>query len=295
MSDADHIFPGSPGREALPLFRALPGPMAVRDAQELMAYPFFSLAKSHRTVPIEFHAGDVRLRVEGICEHGIATIWDADVLIWATSQIVEARDASVTPSRRLAATPREILTFLGRGTSARDYERLKAALDRLQSTSVVTNIRQGSGRRQHRFSWLSEWKERTDGAGRPIGIEMVLPDWLYAGIVDSARVLTIDPRYFQLTGGIERWLYRLVRKHGGNQTEGWRFDVPYLHRKSGSAARVTDFAADLRRIVARQSLPGYRVTRARRAHIEHLVFTPVPCAAPSRHAQAVDVACRGCG
>ncbi|MCS8365791.1 RepA replication protein, partial [Pseudomonas aeruginosa] len=34
-------------REQLDLFRALPGEdMAPRDAQDLMAYPFFSLAKS---------------------------------------------------------------------------------------------------------------------------------------------------------------------------------------------------------------------------------------------------------
>ena len=58
-----------------------------------MAYPFFSLAKSKRVQPIDFRAGDVSVRVEGTVEHGLATIWDADVLIWAASQIVEARDA----------------------------------------------------------------------------------------------------------------------------------------------------------------------------------------------------------
>ena len=40
-------------REQLDLFRALPGDMAPRDAQDLMAYPFFSLAKSRRTAPID--------------------------------------------------------------------------------------------------------------------------------------------------------------------------------------------------------------------------------------------------
>ncbi|NWM00760.1 RepA replication protein, partial [Klebsiella pneumoniae] len=33
-------------RAQLDLFRALPGDLAPRDAQALMAYPFFSLAKS---------------------------------------------------------------------------------------------------------------------------------------------------------------------------------------------------------------------------------------------------------
>ncbi len=149
-------------REQLDLFRALPGDMAPRDAQDLMAYPFFSLAKSRRIAPIDFRSGGVTVRVEGTQEHGIATIWDADILIWAASQIVEARDAGIRSSRRMQATPYEILRFIGRGTSLHDYQRLKAALDRLQSTSVATSIRETTGRRLHRFSWINEWKERAD-------------------------------------------------------------------------------------------------------------------------------------
>lgn len=84
----------APEREQLDLFRALPGDMAPRDSQDLMAYPFFSLTKSRRTTPIDFQSGGVTVRVEGTREHGIATIWDADVLIWAASQIVAARDAA---------------------------------------------------------------------------------------------------------------------------------------------------------------------------------------------------------
>jgi len=137
---------GSPHRddnqEQLEIFRALPGELAPRDAQDLMAYPFFSLSKTHRIAPIDFHAGVISIRVEATAEHGMATIWDADVLIWAASQIVEARDAGLPTSRRVVATPYEILSFVQRGTSARDYTRLKAALDRLQSTTVATSIRQ---------------------------------------------------------------------------------------------------------------------------------------------------------
>ena len=66
--------------------------LAPRDAQDLMAYPFFSLAKSKRTVPIDFRTRKITIRVEAVPEHGMATIWDADVLIWAASQIAKARD-----------------------------------------------------------------------------------------------------------------------------------------------------------------------------------------------------------
>lgn len=261
-------------RADLDLFRALPGELSPRDVQDLMTYPFFSLAKSGRTVPIEYDAGDVTIRVEGTHEHGLATIWDADILIWAASQIVEARDHGLKTSRWMTATPYEILTFIGRGTSLRDYQRLKAALDRLQSTTVATSLRQTTARRLHRFSWINEWKEQADAAGRPRGIELILPDWFYSALLNDTLVLTIDRAYFALTGGIERWLYRLVRKHGGRQTSGWRFDFRHLYVKSGSAARYSDFAFDLRQIVHRQVLPGYRLTlEVGRNGGEKLAFT----------------------
>ena len=245
--------------QQLELFRARSGDIAARDAQDLMSWPFFSLAKSRRVTPIDFRMGDVSIRVEATAEHGMATIWDADVLIWAASQIVDARDRGLRTSRFMAATPYEILAFIGRSDTGLNYDRLKAALDRLQSTTIVTSIRQPSERRRHRFSWIAEWKERLDTQGRSLGIELVLPDWFYAGVLDDALILTIDRDYFELKGGLERWLYRLVRKHGGRQTWGWSFDVPHLHLKSGSLSPLRRFRFELRAIVRRQPLPGYRL------------------------------------
>lgn len=262
-------------RDQLELFRARSGDFAVRDAQDLMAYPFFSLAKSKRLTPIDFKLGKIVIRVEAVAEHGMATIWDADILIWAASQIVEARDAGLRSSRLMAATPYEILTFIGRGVGRRDYDRLKAALDRLQSTTIATSIRQPTERRMHRFSWINEWKERADQLGRPLGIELILPDWFYAAVLDDALILTIDRAYFDLTGGLERWLYRLVRKHGGRQDHGWSFDFLHLHKKSGSLSPLKHFAYDLRDIVRRQVIPGYRLTiEPAIGGTEQLAFVP---------------------
>ena len=79
--------------QQLDLFVGTSAAIAARDAQDLMAWPFFSLAKSKRVKPIDFRMGDISILVEATAEHGMATIWDADVLIWVASQIVEARDA----------------------------------------------------------------------------------------------------------------------------------------------------------------------------------------------------------
>lgn len=262
--------------QQLDLFTGAGGDIAARDAQDLMAWPFFSLAKRKRVTPIDFRMGEVAILVEPTAEHGMATIWDADVLIWIASQIVEARDAGRPTSRLIAATPHEIMRFTRRSTGKIGYERLKAALDRLQSTSIATSIRQIGARRRHRFSWLNEWRERLDPKGRAIGIEMIVPDWFYEGVLDRALVLTIDPDYFGLTGGLERWLYRIVRKHGGRQQGGWSFDIEHLWLKSGSLSPCKRFAFEIRDIVQRQSLPGYTLSLDRPLGRERLNFVAIP-------------------
>ena len=268
-------------RGQLELFRAHGTALAPRDAQDLMAYPFFSLAKSRRTQPIDYAVAGVAIRVEAVAEHGMATIWDADILIWAASQIVEARDAGLRTSRLMAATPYEILTFIGRGVSARDYQRLKAALDRLQSTTIATTIRQSSEGRRHRFSWINEWVERFDLQGRPAGLELIVPDWFYNAVLDEALILTIDRAYFDLTGGYDRWLYRLVRKHGGRQRNGWQFEFRHLYLKSGSLSPFKRFAFELRGIVHRQPLPGYSLWIEIGPRGQTLLaFAPVTCGQP---------------
>jgi plasmid replication initiation protein len=93
-----------------------------------MERPFFSLAKTPRTKPILYKAADVEVQVFGMPEHGMATIWDADVLIWAASQIVAAENNGLTTSRFFRFTPYHLLRAIGRPTGNRQYLLLKAAL-----------------------------------------------------------------------------------------------------------------------------------------------------------------------
>lgn len=123
---------------------------------------------------------------------------------------------------------------------------------------VSTSIRQPAEGRRHRFSWINEWQDRSDRDGRPDGIELIVPDWFYQAVLDNALILTIDRAYFDLTGGLDRWLYRLVRKHGGRQRDGWRFDFHHLHQKSGALSPFKRFAFELRDIIRRQPLPVLR-------------------------------------
>lgn len=254
------------------LFAASFADIPIRDQREVMERPFFSLAKRPRLTPIEYQVGDIWVEVSANPQFGMATIWDADILIWASTQITEALDRGLEPSRMIQFHPYNLLISIRRGTGGADYTRLRAALERLTHTAVRTNIR-GEGRKKFSsFHWLESWTETINEAtGEPTGMTITLPDWLYEGIVGRGGVLTIHEDYFLLTGGIERWLYRVARKHAGKQPLGWRFTMRQLYKKSGSAARYTDFAIDIRRLVEANALPEYHAELHRNEDGEEFV------------------------
>ncbi|MEJ1978605.1 MAG: replication initiator protein A [Acetobacteraceae bacterium] len=116
-----------------------------------------------RTKPILYKAKDIEVQVFGLPEHGMATIWDADVLIWAASQIVEAQNLGLATSRFFRFTPYQLLRGIGRSTGNQQYRLLKAALARLQSTVIATTIRNGEHWRRRQFSWINEGRRWRPG------------------------------------------------------------------------------------------------------------------------------------
>ena len=237
------------------------GEYSARSIQLLMAHPFFSLSKTPRFTPIDYANGPSTVLVEAGGSQGIATIWDADILIWAASQIMGRREPdSVGDSRLIETRPHEILTFLDWDHSKRSYERLRASLSRLSTTRVTTSLGPGSDGGLRHFHWIQEWRELKPEDGRSTRLKIILSEWVYDAIVTPGGCLTIDKDFFYLTGGLQRWLYLLVRKHGGFQEDGWQFDLRYLYQKSGLLSRAVAFVAEIRRIVRRQSIPGYELS-----------------------------------
>ncbi len=243
------------------LFAASFSDIPVRDQRDTMERPFFSLAKRPRYTPIEYQVGDVWVEVSGNPKFGMATIWDADILIWASTQITEAIDRGLKPSRTIRFHPYNLLKSIRRETGGEHYKRLRAAMERLTHTAVRTNIRGQGKKKAASFHWLESWTEVVDEqSGETIGMTITLPDWLYDGVMMKGGVLTIHEDYFLLTGGIERWLYRVARKHAGQQETGWHFTMLQLFEKSGSTARPSDFAIDVRKAVEANALPEYTMS-----------------------------------
>ncbi|OYW27369.1 MAG: plasmid replication initiator protein, partial [Caulobacter sp. 12-67-6] len=235
----------------IPLMHDVP----LKDQRETMERPFFSLQKRKRLKPIEYESpnNDVWVKVEAMPAYGMATIWDADILVWAAAVLNHMKVQGVNDlPRTLKTTTYDLLRAIKRDTSGRGYQELQAALQRLETTSIRTSIRAPKRRTEAQFGWLDGWTLEVDPeSGQPRGMTITLSNWVYEGIVNERSLLTMHTDYFLLTGGLERALYRIARKHAGNQRDGWTCRIEVLYEKTGSDSQPKEFNRMLRKVVER--------------------------------------------
>lgn len=288
----------------LPSLTALP----LRDQRETMERPFFSLSKRKRLKPIDYVSPDRRItvHVSANSEYGLATIYDLDILIYCASVLIEHKRRGTNDiPQTLHVMPYDMLRTLKREVGGRAYELLGNALDRLQSTTVKTNIRSGD-EVATTFSWIDSYSQLKDRGGNVRGMRITLAKWFYDGVLMEGGVLAIDPAYFSLTGGRERWLYRVARKHaGGAGADGFAISMPTLFEKSGAEGDYRRFKFEMTKIARENALPGYSLELETKSEGEPLIRmirrdqepaaigapSPAPSAARSEEAQpAIQIA-----
>ena len=205
----------------LDLFVALIGDVPLRDEREAMTAPLVALSKNKRTRIEWIGPSGQRVLVTAPEEYGVATIWDYDVLLWAISQINAAMKAHLAVSPRISFQPYSLLRAIGRDTGGKGYAELKAALHRLRATGVSyeSKVLDGKRRKQGAFNLLTAFEFEEDEEGRAKGAWIELPTWLFEAVQLDRSILAISPRYFDLTSGLDRFLYRLARRHVGRQQQ----------------------------------------------------------------------------
>jgi plasmid replication initiation protein len=236
-----------------------------RDQKDTMERPFFSLSKSKRMKPIEYvnENDGIFVTVQPHQDYGMATIWDADILIWAASVLCDMKNRGTNDiPRELKFQPHDLLKAIGRSTGGRDYAQLRDSLERLKTTVVTTNIRVKRSQKTTMFSWIDQWDDLIDASTRESrGVTLTVSDWFYRGVTEDGGVLSIDPAYFSITGGRERWLYRVARKHaGGNGVDGFAISMPVLFEKSGAEGTYRRFKFEILRIIEHNHLPGFSLS-----------------------------------
>ena len=234
--------------------------LPLRDQRETMERPFFSLGKRKRLKPIEYVSpnGEVFVNVFPNAEFGMATIWDADILIWAASHMNSLRKQGKNDlPRTLTFQPYDLLKTIGRLTGGHQYQLLRESLGRLPPSSPTSGCRRvrsnGNSAGSNPGPTMS-----TGETQQSRGMSLTLSDWFYEGILMDGGLLSIDPVYFTITGGRERWMYRVARKHaGGAGAGGFAISLPTLFQKSGAEGEYRRFKFEMLAIVRKNDLPGF--------------------------------------
>lgn len=229
-----------------------------KDDTASMEHPIFSLATKPDMRELHYENGGAMLKVKPSAD-GLATIHDKDVLIWAISKIVHAKNRGEPYSRTVRGSAHELLVATNRPTNNLAYNRLEAAFVRLRGTTFVSNIRTGGKAETRVFGLVEEASFHYDveGSMRRDSIEITLSEWLFRA-VDALEVVTISQDYFRLRRPLERRLYEIGRKHCGHAPK-WEIALDKLQKKTGSNAALKRFRHNLREIIAEDHTPFYRL------------------------------------
>ena len=233
--------------------------LAPKDDLATMEHPIFSLKTQPDMRELHYKNGDTMLKVIP-SGHGLATIHDKDILIWAISKIIHAKNNNEPYSKTVYGSGYEILYSTNRGISSRDYKRLEEALIRLSGTRFVTNIKTGSTSETKIFGMVDHagfvYSEKNKDMRRA-RVEVTISDFLMRSI-ESNEFITISEEYFRLRKPLERRLYELARKHCGAQKQ-WKIALDKLKAKIGSNAPLKKFRHNIKEIINNDHTPGYKL------------------------------------
>jgi plasmid replication initiation protein len=225
-------------------------------------FPFFALKKARQLEPMTFQAEGVTIELSS-GKHGIATIYDKEILLYVASIMTDLLDRGGVVARTIRFTAHDLFRITGSNASKRSYTYLIEALRRLRNTIVETNIATGGEIQEDNFSWLDHFRvmyaEDARGEKRVKYIEVTVCDWFYRAVLRDRRLAAYDLDYFTLTP-IQRRLYELAMFHcePGHSFELGLEEV--AQRMGCGAARLRNARAEITKVAEQDSLPGYTLS-----------------------------------
>lgn len=222
-----------------------------RAPNSILAYPFFSLTKKPRSKLRRFTSPtrDVTLAVEGIESFGVATIYDADVVLWLAAELRRLYDDTGELTPRIAFNLYTLLRDIGRGKGGSQTEGMYAIFDRLTSTYNKVTFHDIS-ERPRGFRWLNQWEARRGrGARKSSGIwSVVLSEYLVEAALQNSDLLAIGSDYYRLHGAVEKRLYQIALAYAGRNEVGYMMSMDALRVRSGSSDEPKHFAYKVRQL-----------------------------------------------
>ncbi len=236
----------------------------IQGERTVAEFPFFALTKRAQMEPMTFESDEARIEINP-SKTGVATIYDKEILLYIASLMVERLENGETVDRYLSFTANDLFRMTGTNPSARSYTSLKASLNRLQGTQIITNIETGGEGSDSAFSWLLKadikYTKLPNGERRVKHIEVMLCDWLHRAILSDRRIAAYHDDFFKL-GPIERRLYELAKFNciDGNRFEADAVDLAGRVGCSLEPRSIENFKRTLREVAKEQSLPEYTLS-----------------------------------
>src|SRR3954466_14386341 len=219
-----------------------------KNEKTLMAFNFFSLTREHQTELPRYDDGKYTIEVEGT-RHGVASIWDKEILIYLESLLQDRINRGETPSPIFQFTANDLFRITGSHPGGSAYDRLEGALKRLKGTMITTNLLDDDeeGGETGGFSWIDDyrlkWRKNRNGEKSMQSVRVILGRRLYKLILKKGRMLTYDARYFQLKP-LEKRLYEIARAHCGDQP-GFKMGIEKLRLRVGTNRDLRRFKSEL--------------------------------------------------
>ncbi len=287
MVEEASVEPVAGQPEQIDLFNCEIVNWSLKDDIASMTVPLFALSKKPETEIKTYRRGSTIIRITPSAD-GMATVFDKDLLLYITSQLVEAINQGKPVSNTVYVDSMNFLASTERGDGRKSYELLVGMLRRLKGTNIETNIETGGVRQTKGFGLIDNYEIKSSstrkGKGeaaedndqnsvtRVFGFTVTLSEWFMNSLLNM-EVLTLDRGYFQLSRSIDRRLYETGRKHCGDAAF-WKCDMDLLAEKIGYGSGRTRayFRQDLRHAIKEDNLPSYRIALDRSKTPEDVVF-----------------------
>jgi len=229
-----------------------------RDVLKNFELPLFAISKqdSKRKEVRRKIGKDRSLHI--YCPAGWPTVYDKDLLKFITGQVTHlALNKRATVHDYVGWHTSDYLLATGRNRGGNNYVQAWQALQRLAHFSA--EIRVGLAGNNHHvvdvIRFIDQAQVQLSG-GKMLGGRAKISGWLREQI-EQHRILSIDPGYYNLKGGVERRLYEIARHKCGRQGS-WKINLLGLHEMVGSFSPFRNFLYTLREIIKKDTLPGYR-------------------------------------
>ncbi|MEQ8832220.1 MAG: replication initiator protein A [Alphaproteobacteria bacterium] len=236
----------------------------LRHEMSIMAYPFCQLSnRTGRADTITYNDGNVALTVSA-GKHGLPDLQDFDLILYLVTVVNKLRDngIQVTANDWIEIDPHEFLSAAQWHRGGKYYSRLKAAIRRLSTTHIQTNIFAEDLETETGAALITEYKmqTRTDSAGRKavVALRLKISEWLWHAVIMRENVTRVSQRVFEFDNPTAKKIYMIVSRHM-YQSDQFEIGLAKLKARCGIDGKNALFKQRLQRLVESGKLPDFLV------------------------------------